>query len=1287
MTASLSVAAGATFGPYRILAPLGAGGMGAVYHAEVAASGEAVALKTLDLHRGVPLELIRREIIALSAVEHPGIIRIIGAGLDERPPWYAMRLERGSTLDVYLRRCGLRAEPTVDAAAVGPTAVRSDVTTEPGSDRTTPVVISPSLSAFLAEQALASAAPVVRAGEAPALPVVTPAALEALITVMRRLCSPLAYLHGEGIVHCDLKPANVLVRPDGAPVLLDFDIAARFAGPRGREQLGPVARMAGTVGYMAPEQIRGEVVDARTDLYGLGCVIYELLTGRWPFVGTPMEVLWQHCETAPRPPSHHCQGVPAPLEELVLRLLEKSPRDRLGHADDVARVLGELGGEDLPAWRGLRAREYLYRTGFTGREEVLGQLLDRFLRSLDDGAQVALLSGESGVGKTRTVVELAKRAKANLRAQRLALEVVLGECTASAGTSAEAARVSGAALHPFRPFLQLVADECRTGGAAITARLLGANGRALQPHEPGLGTLPGWDALPELEAVTPRAAHERVLRALAEVVRAYAEEHALLLVVDDLQWADQLTLDFLELAAGGGLGQSRVLLLGTYRVEEVTAELERVGRSPRVDSLGLQRLDEPAVGQLVQDMLGLPQPLAQLASFLAGRSEGNPFFVAEYLRAAVSEGLLRRDARGRWQIPGGRDDASAYARLPLPGSLAELLDRRLGQLSTTAREMLELCAVIGREIEAGLLGQLSGLLPAEGDAAVRELLVRQILEDSSSGRLRFVHDKLRETAYEGLSGPRRQELHGRVAAGLEEHYRGHEDLPLQLARLALHFTRAGQLEPAVEYLERAAEQALRSFANRDALALLKELWRLGEELAGGAGPDDAALSPPTRLRRARWQRLLADAHFGLGEIEPTLEHARLALTWAGHAAPTTPAGWAMAVLKQVPRQVAHRLWPGRLLARDQGQRQIIREAALAMQRISMRSYFYDALAMVGGSLTAVNFAESSGGPVQVVVPYAMLALTLGVSRMGGLARRYFDLAQRAASATDDHLGRLSSLYIEGVWLSGDGRWAEATRCLEAALALAPKVADRTETNTARTILANAEHFTGRYDQACERLREVIRVGREDGNQQQIAWGLFGLARSLDPLGQPDEALRLCQEAHQVLESQADQPSKIIVCGLLSRLERRAGRLDAALSWADRTALHIRDNRLVAYAIVTGYADALETYVRAAAGDVKSPAGRAARSLARDLSTLSLMLPIARPYLHGLQARSSADRGDRRSARRQAERAVSWASQLSMPYEEACTRLQLADLEEPAAAELHRTRAQEILSRLSVNLPR
>src|SRR5690606_39229389 len=139
--------------------------------------------------------------------------------------------------------------------------------------------------------------------------------------IVRTLCGPLAFVHGEGLVHRDLKPENVVISENGAPVLVDFGLAVRVAGADpGREVVDIAGRALGTPAYMAPEQIRGELVDARADLYALGCMLYECVTGAVPFEGAPGQVLRMHLEQQPPPPSVYVDGLPPALDALVLRL-------------------------------------------------------------------------------------------------------------------------------------------------------------------------------------------------------------------------------------------------------------------------------------------------------------------------------------------------------------------------------------------------------------------------------------------------------------------------------------------------------------------------------------------------------------------------------------------------------------------------------------------------------------------------------------------------------------------------------------------------------------------------------------------------------------------------------------------------------------------------------------------------------------------------------------------------------------------------------------------------------
>ena len=239
-------------------------------------------------------------------------------------------------------------------------------------------------------------------------------------------------------------------------------------------------------------------------------------------------------------------------------------------------------------------------------------------------------------------------------------------------------------------------------------------------------------------------------------------------------------------------------------------------------------MKEDAVAAIVGDMLGLTPPPQIFSQFLARQSEGNPFFVAEYLRTAVAESLLWRDTQGRWRIAEDEDTeatAELYENLPLPGSLRDLVGRRLQGLPTMARKVAGAAAVLGREVDLALMRQLGGLDERDLLEATSELLRRQVLEEVDAARLRFVHDKIREVAYGSLGSGERRRLHGLAARALREVY-GEAGAPA--AAIARHYDAAGELTEARSAYERAAEDAGQRFANEEALRLYRraeELWQ------------------------------------------------------------------------------------------------------------------------------------------------------------------------------------------------------------------------------------------------------------------------------------------------------------------------------------------------------------------------------------------------------------------------------------------------------------------------------
>lgn len=165
--------------------------------------------------------------------------------------------------------------------------------------------------------------------------------LTSVVRVNLRLLDPLAYLHAQGLVHLDLKPANLLLLPGWRVKIADFGLA-RYREP-GRIPAG--ATVAGTLGYMAPEQLMGSEPDPRTDLFAVGVILYELLTGVKPFRGhTRGELIQRVLHHDPSPPSRHAPGLPPAWDELVQRALAKRPGKRFQSAPDLAAALSDLRG-------------------------------------------------------------------------------------------------------------------------------------------------------------------------------------------------------------------------------------------------------------------------------------------------------------------------------------------------------------------------------------------------------------------------------------------------------------------------------------------------------------------------------------------------------------------------------------------------------------------------------------------------------------------------------------------------------------------------------------------------------------------------------------------------------------------------------------------------------------------------------------------------------------------------------------------------------------------------------
>jgi PAS domain S-box-containing protein len=587
------------------------------------------------------------------------------------------------------------------------------------------------------------------------------------------IVAALGKAHQRGLIHKDLKPANILVnRASGQVRLTGFGIASRLA--RERQAPEPAEFIAGTLAYMAPEQTgrMNRSIDARSDLYSLGVTLYQMLTGALPFMASePIE--WVHCHIARQPvaPAERLPTVPAPISRIAMRLLAKTPEERYqtaaGVESDLRRCLAEwetgggiedfaLGEHDTPDR--LRIPERLY-----GREREIAILLAAFDRVVKSGTPVlVLVSGYSGIGKSSVVHELHK-------------ELVPPHGLFASGKFDQYKRdipystLAQAFQSLVRPLLGKSDTELSSWRDAFR-EALGPNGRLMVDVVPDLKFIIGEQ--PPVAELPLQDAHRRFQLVFRRFIGIFARpEHPLALFLDDLQWLDPATLDLVEdLLTRSDL--QHLMLIGAYRDNEVTAAHPLMRKLEAIKSAGGKVAEiTPAplarehLGQLIADALRCePERAAPLAQLVHEKTGGNPFFAIQFISSLAEEGLLTFDhdaARWAWDLI--RIQAKGYT-----DNVVDLMVGRLTRLPVETQAALQQMACLGNVAEFTTLSIVLG----KRDEDVRSDLwdaVRLELIEHLHGSYKFIHDRVQEAAYSLIPERSRAEAHLRIGRLLAAH--------------------------------------------------------------------------------------------------------------------------------------------------------------------------------------------------------------------------------------------------------------------------------------------------------------------------------------------------------------------------------------------------------------------------------------------------------------------------------------------------------------------------------------
>jgi tetratricopeptide (TPR) repeat protein len=907
----------------------------------------------------------------------------------------------------------------------------------------------------------------------------------------------LEYIHQVGLVHRDVTPANLMLLPDGTVKLMDFGVVKE----QGSSDMTGHGELLGTVAYVAPEQIHGDAVDARTDLYALGAVLYLMLTGRRPFnARTLAGYLDKHLHRPPRPPHELVPGVPPVLEEVCLRLLQKDPAERFASATHLLQVLDDTVPpvpESLDPSR--------WPPSLAGRADSMGIVAGAAVALVDEprngaGGAVLTVDGAPGMGKTRLLREAATQAS---RAGVLAIAL--------------SARPSASPL-------------------VILDRLVAALGERGHAPSPALASL--------LSATGPVAR----LTLFAAVRDWLAGLAPLAVYLDAMHEADAVTVALVEYLVRNtvALNPTRVLWVLARCPDGGTAELDGLwtgtATETRPIAIHLGPLPVAAFEEMLLTILpDLPSTRA-LARRIQKETEGVPALAGEIVRGLAEERVLQ-PGRPTWRLAWTAEQV-ATAALPLPGSLRDAWLAQIAALSPDATRILRVLCVAGQELAAGLLADASLVGGAPFDVATESLLqagMVRIRVVEGEDHLEVARNRLRELVYSYTEAGERSRLHRRVGEALERNCR--RTMHLIVDRVAWHFEQGEVPGKAYPYLIRAGQRLFdRSFA-REAQGFFDRAVAIEPDAR-----EHITLEEADRLLcDVLLQRADAREYLGRGaENGPDLDRA---VDLAGELGDERLSSRAKAAIAARARLVgdldrAETLFGEALLHAERAGDPRLR----ALEMVGLASLRWVRQDLEGARrywVEALAVGESSGDERSLGYGYNGLGMVALCRGQSGEARRYFELS----AGVFERVGLLAPLLVSRSNLAEiyhcTGNLRRGAEVAERMLQQAREANHALGIARARRYRALLWGDLGRGREALDEVAESTRLLAQTEERSEILVNHVIAARSGWAVGDFAAVAAALEEAAPLVERHDDEGFAPILQAWTARLDARAGRRERA----------------------------------------------------------------------------------------------------------------------------------------------